>query len=426
MHIITVGLSHKTAPVEIREKLSFPEKLQEDALRMLLKNKHISEAVILSTCNRTEIYSVVTESEAGKMEIVKFLYSFQDFKKNELDDYLYFRYDSDAIYHLFCVTASIDSMIVGEAQILGQVKEAYQYAYDAGVTRLIFNRMFRHGIGVGKKVRTDTDIGESAVSISYAAVQLAKSVFEELVGRTIMIIGAGEMSELTAKHLLSSGDNKVLVANRTFRKGKEIADKFGGKAIKFDEIIDYLAKTDIVISSTSASGYILNKEEMAEVMHKRRNKPIFLIDIAVPRDINPEVEKLYNVFLYDVDDLESVVQANIQERIQEAEKAKVIIEREVEDFSSWISSLEVVPTIKALRQKVENIKEKELEKHLAKLQHLEEKDKEVIKSIAAGIINKVLHEPTIKLRECVEDKDGYLYIESLRHLFSLSEKEEGE
>jgi glutamyl-tRNA reductase len=424
VHLLTIGLSHKTAPVEIREKLSFPRDEIEDALRELLSTVNVSEAVIISTCNRTEIYAVVQDLEGGKKEIVDFLCRNRGVRKNRLLPYLYSIEDRGVVHHLFEVACSLDSMVLGEAQILGQVKEAYDLAFEANATKAIFNRLFRTSFSVGKRVRTETAISESAVSVSYAAVQLAKTVFEELEGREVMIIGAGEMGELTVRHLLSAGVRKVLVTNRTFKRAEELAREFGGEAIPFERRIEGLIKADIVISSTGAPSYILEKEEMAEAMKARRNRPIFLIDIAVPRDIHPEIGKMYNVFLYDIDDLEKVVEANRKEREKEAQKAQKIIEEEVEGFLDWLCTLEVVPTLKSLRSWAEEIKKAEVDEVLKKLSHLSEGEKNLIQALAHGLVNKILHDPTVKLKECAKKKDGYNYVEALRFLFSLEEKEE--
>lgn len=422
MHIVVTGLSHKTAPVEIREKLTFPPEVQNEALHALLSYRNISEGVILSTCNRTEIYIVTNDLEAGKQNTVRFLCDFHNFKYSELSPYFYFHDSIEAVHHLFRVVSSLDSMVVGEAQILGQIKEAYEYAFEAGATNIILNRLFRHGFSVGKKIRTETEIGESAVSVSYAAVELAKKVFGELEGRTVMVVGAGEMSELTAKHLLSNGVNSILVTNRTYERAVELAQRFNGRPVKFDDLVEEMMNADIVISSTGAPHYVIKKDDVVRAMHRRRNRPIFFIDIAVPRDIEPAVNDIYNAFLYDIDDLQSVVDANLAERAKEARKAEVIVEKEVRDFVFWLSSLEVVPTISALKERAEEIKEMELDKALSRLGGLSEKQREAVKALASGIINKLLHQPIIRVKECSDRKDGYVYVESLRHLFDLEGK----
>jgi len=426
MHILVTGLSHKTAPVNIREKLSFPLANLEEALHDFLTYSHINEGVIVSTCNRTEIYCVCDELESGKEDTIQFLSSYNGVDRAELSKYLYFHDSYEAVHHLFRVAASLDSMVVGEAQILGQLKEAYESAFEAGTTNVIFNRLFRHAFAVGKKVRTETEIGESAVSISYAAVELAKKVFEDLRGRRVIIIGAGEMSELTARHLVANGVTSILVANRTHQRAVELAERFGGQAIEFDQLTDYIALADIIISSTGAPHYVIKKEDVAQAMSKRRHKPVFFIDIAVPRDIDPEVNDIYNVFLYDIDNLQSVVDANLAERAKEAKKAELIVEREVDDFIFWLSSLEVVPTISALKKIAETIRQQETEKALSKLISLSDREKNIINALTSVIVNKLLHQPIVRIKECAHRKDGYLYIESLRHLFDLAEIEKSD
>jgi len=423
VYVVVVGLSHKTAPVEIREKLSFPEGKLKESLRRLLSYPHISEGVVLSTCNRTEVYAVCNNPRKGREDIVKFLCDYHELEKRELSRYLYFHDSIDAIHHLFDVAASLDSMVVGEAQILGQVKEAYNHSFEIGATSIIFNRLFRHAFRVGKRVRTETRIGESAVSISYAAVELAKTVFEDLKGHTVMIIGAGKMSELTAKHLLANGVSSVIVSNRTYERAVELAERFQGKAVRFDENIKYMAKADIVISSTGAPHYVVKKDDVAKVMQMRRNRPIFFIDIAVPRDVDPGVNDLYNVFLYDIDDLESVVKANLAEREKEAEKAEAITDGEVEEFLSWLQSLEVTPIVFALKERAESIRRAEMTRVLGKLD-LSEEEKNAINVLTGAIVNKLLHQPIVRIKECANQKDGYVYIESLRRLFGLEEKPE--
>ncbi|HEX21058.1 MAG TPA: glutamyl-tRNA reductase [Actinobacteria bacterium] len=424
MHIIASGLSHKTAPVEVREALNFPAADIGGALNNLLSYEHINEAIILSTCNRTEIYAVANDIEAGKDNIIHF---FENCRKNidcNLREHLYF-YDSvSAIHHLFRVISSLDSMIIGEAQILGQVKEAYAQAFDNDATNIIFNRLFRQAFAVGKRVRTETDIGENAVSISYAAVQLAKKVFEDLTGKTVMIIGAGKMSELTAKHLLANGVRDVLIANRSYDNAVELAKTFQGKPVPFDLLFHEMVKADIVISSTGSSDYILDKEKMQPVIHTRRGRSIFLIDIAVPRDIDPNVNNLDNVYLYDIDDLQSVVDANLAERSREAKEAEKIITTEVREFLTWISSLEAVPTISKLRQSAERIRQAELAKAANKLADLSDDEMNAVNALTSAIINKLLHNPTIRMKESAKTKDGYLYTESMRHLFCLNESTE--
>jgi glutamyl-tRNA reductase len=316
-------------------------------------------------------------------------------------------------------------MIVGEAQILGQVKEAYTCAFEAEATSIIFNKLFTAALRTGKRVRSETAIGESATSVSSAAVALAERVFEDLQGRTVMILGAGKMSELTAQALQTSGVTSVIVSNRTYERAVELARAFKGRAVKFDEFTSHMVDADIVISSTGAPDFILRKEDMTKVMRERRHTPIFLIDIAVPRDIEPKVGDLYNVFLYDIDDLQSVVSSNLAERAKEAEIGEAIIDEEVEGFNAWISSLEVTPTITDLKVRAETIRSAETEKIFNKLPDLSEKAKNEINALTKLILAKLLHEPVVNLKKRKDEKDEYLYVESIRHLFGLKETGRG-
>lgn len=430
MPVLGAGLSHKTAPVEIREKLTIPENKLPEALEQLLKKESVSEAVILSTCNRTEIYIVTDDEEQGKDDIVDFLSEFHRVDRQVFLDTLYFYREAEAVRHLFRVASSLDSMVIGEAQILGQVKQAYQIAYDCSATSLIFNRLFRHAIECGKRVRTETAIGEAPVSISYAAVQLAKNVFESLENRPVMVVGAGKMSELAVRHLVSHGANPIMVTNRTYERAQELAVEFCGIAVPYEERFDRMAAADIVISSTGAPSYIISKNDVREMMKKRRGRPIFFIDIAVPRDIAPDVAELENVFLYDIDDLNQVVDESLQERKKEAERGEEIVVEEVEEFLAWLSTLDVVPTIKALNQMAAEIKEEELEKALRKLKDLDEKELEAVKALAHGIVNKMLHKPVVRLKEASARKRGYRYVVALRYLFGIEDgirkEDEGE
>lgn len=425
MHLLVVGLSHKTAPVEVREKCTFPEAKLEQALNVLLQKEHLSEAVILSTCNRTEIYVVCSEEEKGKQEVCDFICRYHNLEAERLDQYLYFRDASEATHHLFRVAASLDSMVVGEAQILGQVKEAYAKALEAEATGIILNRLFREALEVGKRVRTETEIGESAVSISYAAVELAKKVFEDLSGHPAMIIGAGETGELTLTHLIANGVSSVYVTNRTYERAVDLAKKFRGKPVRFDERATHMQEADIVVSSTGAPHYVVEREHVLKAMKLRRNRPIFFIDIAVPRDVAPEVGKLYNVFLYDIDDLEAVVNANLKERAKEAEKGETVVGHKVDEFMAWVNSLEVTPTIAGLKEIAEEIRLAETRKVEGKLERLSEEERNTINALTTVIVNRLLHEPIIRLKELTNRKDGYTYIESIRQLFSLEESEQG-
>lgn len=424
MNVVVVGLSHKTAPVSLREKLALSAAEQPEALGELLKSEHVAEAVILSTCNRTEVYGVANDVRAGRDDVIGFLCRWNSLERKQVQDHLY-SYELDrAVNHLFSVASSLDSMVIGEAQILGQVKEAYECAFEAGATGIILNRLFTHALKAGKRARSETAIGESATSVSSAAVELAKNVFADLKDRTVMVLGAGEMSELTVQALKGNGVSSVIVSNRTHQRAEELAKAFGGRAVKFDDFERYMADSDIVISSTGAPHYVVQRSDMVDVMRRRRNAPIFLIDIAVPRDVEPAVGDLYNVFLYDIDDLKSVVDSNLAERKREAEKVERIIAEESAELLAWMASLEVTPTIAQLKEKAEGIRAAEVEKILSRLSGLSDKDRNELEAATKLILAKLLHEPIVYLKEHQRDKSEYVDVEVLRKLFKLEEKTE--
>jgi len=417
MHLTLVGLSHKTAPIEIREKLTFPAHRQAEALSALTHTDSISEAVILSTCNRTEIY-VLSADEGGADAVIDFLAEFHELSRHDLARYLYIVEGQAVVKHLFRVVSSLDSMVLGEAQILHQVKEAYDSACESSSAKRVFHKLFRQSFEVGKRVRTETAIGESAVSISYAAVELAKKVFDTLEGRTILVVGAGKMSELTAKHLVSQGVRSVLVANRTYERAVELAEKFEGTPIPYETLFERMREADIVISSTSAPGYVIEKNQVTGVM-KGRRAPLFFIDIAVPRDIDPAVNDLSGAFVYDIDDLNGVVQSNLEERMHEAKRAEVIIEEEIAEFEAWLDSMEVVPTIAAIRENAEAMRKDELAKAMKRLGGLSEAELTTVEMLTQSIVNKMLHVPTAVLKSSATEKDGYTYVEAARRLYGL-------
>jgi len=425
MKICSVGLSHKTAPVEIREKIAFasPQKLEE-ALLIFKKESAIRECVILSTCNRVEIYLVVNKNSNWKDIVADKISQYQGVDKKDFVEHLYFKEDTDAIKHIFRVAAGLDSMVLGEPQILGQLKEAYGFAAGKNTTGFVINKLMHTTFSVAKRVRTETKIGSYAVSISYVAVELAKKIFESLEGKKAMLIGAGEMAELAAKHLLTNGITQIIVANRTYERACSLAEEFNGVPCNFDEFPERLKDVDIVISSTGAPGFVITPEKVKSALKSRRNSPMFLIDIAVPRDIDPKVNDLDNVFVYDIDDLQNVVDSNLAERKKEAEKAEKIIEEELEAFTGWVKSLQVKPLLVNLRSEVEKVKEAELSELKKKLSNLTEKDERAIEAFANAIINKLLHHPTVFLKEVGNSEDSYLYLEAFKRIFNL--KREGE
>ncbi len=423
MALVILGLNHNTAPVEVREKLAFNQKhLEEAAEQIFARIPEIDEKVILSTCNRVEIYAHVQDAEKGMQALKNFLYRYHELDPGSLEPYFYSYAHEEAVEHLFKVSSSLDSMVMGEPQILGQVKDAYQNARKVKATGRILNQLFEKAFNVAKRVRTETAVAESAVSISYAAVELAEKIFGSLEGRTVLLIGAGEMIELAGKHLLNQGVKTILVANHHYERAATLAVKLGGSAVPFEQFPDEFADADIVLSSTAAPHYIIKYDMVEKAMRARAGRPVFFIDIAVPRDIEPSVNDIPNVFLYDIDDLGKVVEANRREREKEAVKAMEIIQVEVSRFSDWLDQLEMEPMIVALRQKAQEIKERELQKTFARL-NLDEKQREAINTMASSMVNKILHDPTLQLkRHAVKGEDPHhrrSITELAKHLFNL-------
>ncbi len=422
--IVTVGTSHHIAPLDFRERLSFSESQLTEAFQLLREHPDVREATILSTCNRVEVYAV-THGKNGCAILSDSLSNYHQIEPQQLDKFTYSHQNLDAVRHLFNVTASLDSMVVGEPQILGQVKEAYAQSLAAGATGDILNRLFAKAISVGKRVRTETNIAAGAVSISYAAVELAKKIFQSLEDKTVAIIGAGEMSELTAQHLVKNNVSKVIVANRTYQRAVDIAKKFNGTPLAYDADLSFLVEADIVISSTDAPHYLIDRRSLAEIMRQRKHRYMFLIDIAVPRDIDPEVSKVDNAFLYNIDDLEMVVASNLKDREQEAETAMQIVREEVAKFQSRLQIFEVNPTIKALHQQFQEVASKELGICLDKAQ-LTPKQQKMVGAMTQSIIKKLLHQPTTNLRQTVNDTndDHAQYVRALHEMFGLEQAED--
>ncbi len=420
MKVFVVGLNYKIADVDVREKLAFNGPKLEEGLRRFKELPEIQEAMILSTCNRVELYANVNDAKRASESTKTFLSEFHNINRGSLDNALYIYDDINAARHIFRVASSLDSMVVGEPQILGQLKDAFELALTKKTTGVLLNKLMKKAISVAKRVRTETRIAENAVSISFAAVELAKKIFTDLSKKISMLLGAGEMAELAARHLISSGVKEIIVANRTYERGCELAKEFNGRPVKFDEFIQEMVRTDIVICSTGASNYVLLKNQMQKVMKERKQRPVFIIDISVPRNIEPGINDLDNVYLYNIDDLQGVVDANIFERQKEAEKAEMIIEGEIETFLKWQSSLDSVPTIIALREKAEEIKREEIDRLLNKIPEISEKEKKAIEYMAAAIINKLIHPPTAALKESSEDKD--ILTATIRRLYGINDE----
>jgi glutamyl-tRNA reductase len=399
---------------------SFPEEGITEPLRIVNSLDGVQENMIISTCNRVEI--VLAAENKGAVEVMKkFLSEHHGVPREELDPHLYLHSNGEAIRHLYRVACGLDSVVQGEPQILGQVKDAFEYAGKAGTLGLVLNRLLKKTFSVAKKVRTETDIGGGAVSVSYAAVELAKKIFGDVEGRTAMIIGAGEMGELALKHLVGSGIKEVFVVNRTFEKAVALAEEFGGSAIKFEDFLDQLLITDIVISSTGAPHVIIHADDIRGLMSRRKYQPIFFIDIAMPRDIDDGVDDIDNAYLYNVDDLRAVVDSNKKEREKEAEKAEAMVSGEVSTFQKWVNSLQVVPTIVSLRGKIEEIRAVETDKVLGRLPDLSEKDRQQVKALTNAIVNKILHRPQAVLKEAAHTEEAGLYLEVTRKMFDLQE-----
>jgi len=415
MQLALVGLSHKTAPVEVRERLAFNNDALRLALKSLVGRQDVTEAMILSTCNRVE---VVAESSDDRL-IREFLCDFHQISPDDVSKHLYSLRDADAIRHVFRVAASLDSMMVGEPQILGQVKEAYRIAADTGTVGMHLSALMNRAFAVAKKVRSETGISQSAVSISYAAVELARKIFGDLSGKTVMIIGASKMGELTAKHLKRNGVSSVLVTNRTFEHAVELAQVFEGAAVSFEHFTDHMDRADIVISSTGAPHFIISRAVAEQIIHRRKNRPMFFIDIAVPRDIDPTVNEIDNAFLYDIDDLQQVIDENLKERMKEASRAEENIDSEVQSFCLKMQSREVVPTIVQLRDNVEKIRRDEIERNRRYLKDLSPEQQAAVDHITKSFANKILHTPIEELKRMAHDPDGPHYVDILRRIFNI-------
>ncbi len=417
MKVLVAGLNHKSADVEVREKLAFTGEKLEQGLGALMALPHVREAMIISTCNRVEIYMGVEDPGEATRQVKHFISDFHSIPEGLLDKALYFHTDSAAVRHIFRVASSLDSMVVGEPQILGQVKESFHLALDKKATGVLMNKLMKKAISVAKRVRTETGVAENAVSISFAAVELARKIFNDLVDKSVLLLGAGEMAELAARHLMNNGVKEIVVANRTLERGCELAQDFKGRAVPFSSFKEEMVHSDIVLCSTGAPNYVVFKQDLHNIMKERKQRPVFLIDISVPRNIDPKINGLENVYLYDVDDLQGVVDSNRHERNKEAQKAEDIIGSEVEVFERWVASLQSIPTVVALRQRAQGISEAELERLFNRLS-LDEKQQGAVRQMAQAIVNKLIHSPTAALKEDVEDRDQLIAM--IRKLYDLN------
>ncbi|HDR7415719.1 TPA: glutamyl-tRNA reductase [Bacillus cereus] len=423
MHILVVSVNYRTAPVEFREKLTFQAAELERAMTTLQNQKSVLENVIVSTCNRTEIYAVVDQLHTGRYYIKKFLADWFQLEIEEVAPYLTIFEQDGAIDHLFRVTCGLDSMVVGETQILGQIKDSFLEAQQVKATGTIFNELFKQVITLAKRAHSETTIGESAMSVSYAAVELGKKIFGELTNCHVLILGAGKMGELALQNLYGSGARKVTVMNRTLSKAEVMAEKYMGHAKSLSELQCALLEADILISSTGASEYVITKEMMTKVEKMRSGRPLFMVDIAVPRDIDPAIDELEGSFLYDIDDLQGVVEANRAERLKEAEKIQFMIEEEIVLFKTWLSTLGVVPLISALRDKALAIQSETMVSLERKIPNLSDREKKVISKHTKSIINQLLKDPILVAKEIAAEEGASEKLALFAKIFDLETEE---
>ncbi|WP_273126604.1 glutamyl-tRNA reductase [Bacillus weihaiensis] len=421
MHILVVGLNYKTAPVEIREKLSFQPNELADAMKQLKKQKSILENVIVSTCNRTELYAVVDQLHTGRYYIKAFLADWFGLEKEEISPYLTIYEADGALEHLCKVACGLDSMILGETQILGQVRSSFLLAQENQTIGTIFNQLFKQVVTLAKRSHSETDIGSNAVSVSYAAVELAKKIFGDLRSKHVLILGAGKMGELAVQNLHGNGVGKVTVMNRTVEKAEQLANRFDGHAKGMNELQCGLVEADILISSTGAKDFVVTKELMSHVEKMRKGRPLFMVDIAVPRDLDPKLSELESVFLYDIDDLQGIVESNLNERKVAAQRIELMIEAEIVQFKQWVNTLGVVPVISALRQKALNIQAETMESIERKMPNLTDRERKVLSKHTKSIINQLLKDPIVKAKELSAEPNAQESLQLFMKIFNIED-----
>jgi glutamyl-tRNA reductase len=419
MNLVLLGINHRTAPVEVRERMNIPESRLAQAVSDLAHRAGIREGLILSTCNRVEVMTAAEDGLDAEPIIQQFLADHHRFELVPYQPFFYRYHQQEAVHHLFRVAASLDSMVVGEPQILGQLKRAYLLANEAGGLNGSLKEIVNQALAVARRVRRETALGSAAVSVSYAAVELAKKIFGSLEGKTIFVIGAGKMSELAAKHLIRSGASAIYVTNRTYPRAVQLAAAFGGTAIAFDQLFEHLSKADIVISSTGAPGYVVNRDHVARILSARRNRPVFFVDIAVPRDVDPEVNELDNAFLYNIDDLQQVVEANKKEREREAVWAEEIVQEEVWKTMRRLASRDLVPTIVALEDRLNAIRQGEMERYSGRLSSLTLEQRQAVEALTRGILNKILHGPITELKSGAGQPEHVDLVRLVRKIFGV-------
>jgi len=419
MRFQLIGVNHKSAPLDVRERLAIPESRLPDTCRDLTAYPGIEEGMVISTCNRVEI---VTHTTNGSADLRGFLHQQFHLTADELEAHVYEFREKDAVRHIFRVASSLDSMVVGEAQILGQVKEAYATARAVGAVRSQLDQLFTRAFAVAKRVRSETAVGSSSVSIASVAVELAKKIFGTLEGKTVFIVGAGKMSELAARHLMAHGCESIFVSNRTYDRAVGLAHKFNGQAIRFDDLYEQCDRADIVITSTGSPQAIFHREHGEQFLSRRKNRPMFFIDIAVPRDVSPEMGKLDGIFTYDIDDLQQAVSSHVADRRKEAELAEAIIASEVERFEAKLHTLDVVPTIVSLQDHLETIRQAEIDRVRGRLGRLTPEQETAVEALTRGIINKVMHTPITTLKTAAKESEATTIVDVVRRLFNLHEK----
>ena len=423
MHIIVFGLNHNSAPIEIREKLFISEKSMPDTL-IRMKAAGIRESVIVSTCNRTEIYFCTDNQDKSINIINEILYGHSGVRQNLIDNYTYIFKDEDAYKHLFLVASGLDSMVIGEPQILGQVKDAYRIATLQNSTGYFLDKIFHKTFNVAKRIRTETRIGYNPISISSMAIELAKNIFGELYKKKILVIGAGEMCEIALKYFKKEGLNEIFITNRTFQHAQKLSEDIVGTPYSFDELPELLTKVDVVLSSTGSEKPIIDKTLVNIIMKKRKNKPLFFIDIAIPRDVDPDANDIENVYLYDIDDLKNLAQKHLSNRVKESEKAMTIIEEEISKFTSWFKKLDMNPLITHIVETVDQTREKELRKIVQKLKDADEETLKLIDILTKNIVNKLIH-PHISIIKQNEDPAAMDIIKKIFSFEGENEKEMG-
>lgn len=422
MHIIVVSLNYRTAPIEVRERLSFSDDHVAEAMTALNKEKSILENIIVSTCNRTELYVVADQAHTGRYYTKRFISEWFSFPLEEINDYVSIKEDKEAIEHLFRLSAGLDSMVLGETQILGQVKTAFDIAQKHDASGLIFNQLFKMAVTNAKRAHHETEIGEHAVSISYAAVELSKKLFQQINDKHALIVGAGEMGELAAQNLHGSGVKNITIANRTLKTADTVAQKVSGKAKSIEQLSDALVEADIVIGSTGANDYVITKEIVSEAFAKRDNRPLVLIDISVPRNIDPNISELENVMLYDIDDLQDIVDQNLATREEIAEEIEEELYGEIDEFKDWVTTLGVVPVIRALREKALAIQSETYASILRKIPDLTEREQKVIRKHTKSIINQMLKEPIIQAKEMAGKQNAPELLSLFVDIFGIDEQ----